>query len=93
MEHHAAGIRDEDRHIFESIVELKLTRDDLSSNTIDVETCGMSMEEQVWRLWGMEQGLLRKNRALFDSNNFCRLTGRSVLDKDDVMRWRSLTSM
>ena len=92
-EHHATGIRDEDRRIFESIVELKLTRDDVSSNRMGEETCGMSMEERAGRPWGMELGLVRKKRAMVNSKNFCRLIGRSAVDKDDAMRLISDTSM
>ena len=48
------------------------------------EKCGISMEELAWRPWGMELGLVQKKRALVNSNKFCRLTRRSVVDKDDA---------
>ena len=47
----------------------------------------------------MERGLVQKKqgkpkkRALVNSNNFCRLTRRSVVDKDDAIRLISDTSM
>ena len=41
----------------------------------------------------MELGLVRKKRALVNSSSFCRLIGRSVVDKDDAMRLISDTSM
>ena len=47
----------------------------------------------------MELGLVQKKRgkpkkrALVNSNNFCRLTRRSVVDKDDAIRLISDTCM
>ena len=47
----------------------------------------------------MERGLVQKKRgkpkkrALVNSNNFCRLTRRSVVDKDDAIRLISDTCM
>ena len=57
------------------------------------EKCVISMEELARRPWGMELGLVQKKRALVNSNKFCRLTRRSVVDKDDALRLRSDTSM